>query len=341
MKTDMESSIAIEDRAAAWLTQRDSGEWTDADRHALEKWLGASIAHEVAFIRLEAAWSAADRLQAFGPGVTPGDVPSANTWHLPPTSHVSPRATKHSRRTFLTVAAGIALAIGAASTWYLQMRGPVYRTAVGGLASVPMQDGSRVTLNTDSEIRLAVNQRERAIELDRGEAFFEVAPDPHRPFVVKAGYQRITAVGTKFSVRRSGRNMVQIVVTEGKVRVDGNSSSEPVLLGAGGVARSSTDGLLVQPGGPSKADEYLSWRTGFLVFREVSLAEAVAEFNRYNERKLLVRDPAIVSIPVSGRFRTTNFEAFVRLVQNGFAVRAESSPEGIVLTHRKLQTPAE
>ncbi len=83
----------------------------------------------------------------------------------------------------------------------------------------------------------------------------------------------------------------------------------------------------------------MSWRTGFLVFREVPLAEAAAEFNRYNERKLLVQDATIAAIPVSGRFRTSNFEAFVRLVQSGFPVQARASSEGIILMHRGSSAP--
>lgn len=327
------SSIRIEEQAAAWLTQRDGGEWTEADQHALQSWLDSSTAHEVAFIRLEAIWTAADRLQVLGSGVALDNVSPPNTWHLPPAPTIQAPAAKTSSRRFLAVAAGIALALVAVSIWYSQTE-TIYRTAVGGTSSVPMQDGSKVILNTDSEIRLAVTDSERAVHLDRGEAFFEVAPDPARPFVVKAGHQRITAVGTQFSVRRTDRDAVQVVVTEGRVRVDDDSSSKPILLSAGSVASSDAEGLSVQPPERSNVEEQLSWRSGFLVFREASLAEAAAEFNRYNQRKLLVEDPSIANIPVSGRFRITNFEAFVRLVESGFPVQAQKSSDGILLTRR-------
>lgn len=341
MKTAMASSADIEERAARWLTQRDSGEWTGADERALQSWLDMSVAHEVAFIRLEAVWNTADRLQAFGSGVKFGDVPPPDTWHLPPVSPAPARLEKQKNARRIAIAASMVVALACAGLWYLQTRGTTYRTAVGGFSSVPLQDGSRVTLNTDSKIQLDINKRERAVRLERGEAYFEAAPDPQRPFVVKAGSRRITAVGTQFSVRRVGDDDVEVVVTEGRVRVEDDSSAKPVLLDAGGIARAGSGGLRVATQAISQVNDALSWRTGFVVFRDAPLSQAAAEFNRYNTRKLLIQDATIASIPVSGRFRTDNVDAFVRLVQSGFPVQAHASSETILLTHRESPRPAQ
>ena len=128
------------------------------------------------------------------------------------------------RRMFaLAAAATVLLAVGAGVYWTFAPKGERYDTPVGGLASVPMGDGSHVTLNTDSEIRIALTDTERRVELGRGEAYFEVSKDPNRPFVVRAGNKRVIAVGTKFSVRREGDD-IEIVVTEGKVRVEDNTA---------------------------------------------------------------------------------------------------------------------
>ena len=97
--------------------------------------------------------------------------------------------------------------------------GSSFRTAIGAITAVPMSDGSKVTLNTDSQIHIAVTGHERRINLGRGEAFFEVAKDPNRPFVVVAGHCRVVAVGTQFSVWREA-DEVRVVVTEGRVRVE-------------------------------------------------------------------------------------------------------------------------
>jgi len=83
---------------------------------------------------------------------------------------------------------------------------------------------------------------------------------------------------------------------------------------------------------PRFSIEYLSWRSGYLVFHDVPLAEAVAEFNRYNVRKIEIDDSAVAAIKVSGKFRSTNFEAFVRLLEDGFPVRAQTTDDQIILT---------
>src|SRR6202040_1387699 len=117
-------------------------------------------------------------------------------------------------------------------------QGTSYRTAIGGIAAISMKDGSTVTLNTNSEIRVALNETERRVDLERGEAFFEVAKDHNRPFIVRVGDQRVIAVGTKFSVRREP-NHVRVVVTEGRVRLEHSEPQHPAevaWVSAGGVA---------------------------------------------------------------------------------------------------------
>jgi transmembrane sensor len=348
----MDSARKTEERAAAWLAKRDSGHWSDADERELQVWLDASTANTVAFIRLEAVWSEAQRLKALGAGVPPGVVPPPNAWHpsalFEPResaasgvmSRAEPASTTHlPRRSWLryAVAAGVVLAVVSAFTWYSRTPGPYYRTPVGGLASVPMTDGSKVTLNTDSAIRLAVTEKERGVLLERGEAFFEVAKDPARPFVVSAGHKRVIAVGTKFSVRRNGED-VRVFVTEGKVRLEDDLLAESPpeqqgsVLAAGSVARAGDSGVLVQEKPLAEVEDYLSWRSGYVTFHELPLAEAVAEFNRYNERKIVIEDPQVAAIRVSGKFRSNRFEAFVRLLEEGLPIRAQREQDRIVLT---------
>jgi transmembrane sensor len=223
-----------------------------------------------------------------------------------------------------------------------------------------MSDGSKVILNTDSAIRLAVTQEERRVQLERGEAFFEVAKDPGRPFVVSAGSRRVIAVGTKFSVRRTGDD-VRVFVTEGKVRFEDDSlgavprdSAKPAnpssdaarnagsasasrdesatLLAAGAVARAGNSGVIVQEKPLSEVEDYLSWRSGYLTFRDIPLADAVAEFNRYNEQKIVIQDPAVAAIRFSGKVRPTSFEGFVRLLEDAFPIHAEHVEGRIILT---------
>lgn len=347
----MERSREVEQRAGTWLAKRESGNWSAEDEARFAQWLGASTANRVAFLRQEAAWEHASRLQALKGHTPSGTVPSPDDWRLEPfVSDGSPTARRtadsgHARKRWIgrALAASFVLAVAGALTWYVSTRGPYYDTPVGGLASVPMTDGSKVTLNTDSAIRLAVTETERRVELERGEAFFEVAKDPGRPFVVSAGNKRVVAVGTKFSVRRNGDDL-RVFVTEGKVRFeddtlgteskDSSSSTDsaPQLLAAGTITRAGDSGVIVQEKPLPEVEDYLSWRSGYLTFRDIPLAAAVAEFNRYNERKIVIQDPAVAAIRFSGKVRPTSFEGFVRLLQDAFPIRAEHVDGRIVLT---------
>jgi transmembrane sensor len=243
------------------------------------------------------------------------------------------------RRLRFVAVATLLLVIGVGAYLKFAPNGELYATPIGGLASVPMADGSQVILNTDSQIRIALTDTERRVELGHGEAFFEVSKDPRRPFVVRAGDKRVIAVGTKFSVRREGDD-IEIVVTEGKVRVEDGAAgqdsrvggSADVFLTPGSIARADDAGVLVQRRTLPEAEEHLSWRMGRLMFRNQGLAEAIAEFNRYNTRKIVIQDPAIAHLKIEGNFRATNVEAFVRLLESGFPVRAEVRTDQILLT---------
>jgi transmembrane sensor len=209
-----------------------------------------------------------------------------------------------------------------------------YTTVIGGLQAIPLSDGSRVTLNTDSEVHIALREHERVVEIDRGEAFFEVAQDAARPFIVKAGERRVIAVGTQFSVRRDDTD-VRVVVTEGTVRYEGHPvdapSAERVLLPAGSVADIRGNAVQVRRLPPDQAEQNLTWRSGFLTFHNTPLAEAVAEFNRYNTRKIVIEDPAIATVEVGGVFRAGNVRRFVQLLEQGFGVQAKAQADRIVL----------
>jgi transmembrane sensor len=381
MRSNMgtERTHKIDAVASDWLIRRESGAWSAADEARLDEWLNASTLNRVAFLRLELAWENAARLKALGAGITGDRPPPPGRWNLTPffDSHASesldndpetvlsepasarptieespyltpsPAAGRTNplgfgrRKLALSAAAALLFAVGGGLYLAFAPNGERYATPVGGLASVPMADGSNVTLNTDSQIRIALTDTERRVELGHGEAFFEVSKDPKRPFVVGAGDKRVIAVGTKFSVRRDGDD-IEIVVTEGKVRVEGGAAgqgsrvggSADVFLTPGSIARADEAGVLVQRKTLPEAEEQLSWRTGWLMFRNQGLADAIAEFNRYNVRKIVIQDPAIASLKIEGNFRATNVEAFVRLLESGFPVRAEVRADQILLTAR-------
>lgn len=317
----MQSSRQIESIAADWLARRDRGNWSEADDAELDAWLDASTAHRISYLRLEAAWSDANRLQALGAGATAPPAPL-------------PRRSL-SRVSSLALAASVLLGAVISVGLYISADpDSYYRTAVGVIESVPLPDGSTVTLNTDTEVRVALSGNERRVDLARGEALFEVSANPEHPFVVLAGEQRVVAIGTRFSVRRDARGL-RVVVTEGKVRVeDAAESAErpfPTELPAGTLARSNSAGVLVREVSTDELEGFLSWRNGFITFRDTPLADAIDEFNRYNARQIDIYDPTVADIRIGGRFRATNIDAFLSLLEEGFAVRVEARGDRLVL----------
>lgn len=349
----MTSSSQIERTAAAWLARRDAGGWSPDDPAALEAWLEQATAHRVAFLRLEEAWRRADRLRALGAGRSDPMPPARGEWTFTPFGRpheaavvrAAParRSGRFARRLsggMIAATACLLLATIVWAAWPRQLRTETasFATAVGALREVPLADGSRIILSSDSLVQVAYSDDERHIELKRGEAFFEVTKDPGRPFTVVAGERRVTAVGTRFDVRRD-RADLRVVVTQGVVRLEAQARADgqrqPVtLLPAGSVAMARGDEVAVQTGPVAQAEDRLRWRSGFLVFHDTPLSTAVAELNRFNTRKILVGDPVAGALRIGGNFRWSNAEAFVRLLQQGFPVRVERRADAIVLHHR-------
>ncbi|MGS1077057.1 FecR family protein [Pseudoxanthomonas beigongshangi] len=363
----MASSRQIEQAAAAWLARRESGAWAGTDQAGLDAWLAESTAHRVAFLRLESTWNESGRLTALGAGQAPGAAPPRGQWSASPLDRPAParapmasaqsptggppdlarlvfaprgkeRPARWPRLLAATFTGALALAgagLGAHHYFYGVTEQASYATALGDLNRVPLSDGSGATLSSDSRIAVSLSRRERHIELQRGEAFFEAAKDPHRPFVVSAGPRQVVAVGTRFAVRRDGPDL-RVVVTEGTVRLEASPDAQghpqpTTLLPAGSLAIASRNGVVVRTGSVADAERLVDWRSGFVTFRDTSLAEAASEFNRYNARKLVMGDADVGALRVGGNFRWSNVDAFVRLLEQGFPVRAEAGADRIVL----------
>ena len=225
------------------------------------------------------------------------------------------------------------------SAWQLGGRDQSsHASALGQVLEVALADGSRATLSSDSRLEVRMDRGERHVSITRGEAFFEVAHDARRPFVVEADGHRAVAVGTRYAVRRDA-DTLRVVVTEGRVRLESapepDGTARPVaLLPAGSVATAGRNGVLVRSLPLEEVRRYTDWREGFLAFDDVSLAQAAGEFNRFNARRLELADPALAELRIGGNFRWANLDGFVGLLEQGFPVRAERHPDRIVLHAR-------
>jgi transmembrane sensor len=305
----MSPASKTEEAAALWLLRRGGEGWSDADQAELDGWLNEASENRVAFWRLEYGWEKADRLAALGKKAAPARRPA-----------------RIGARVWLPLAAAVAACAVIAGLTVPDLLGPrAYTTAVGGQQTVPLSDGTRVELNTGTKLRVAVNNKARAVWLDKGEAYFEVARDPSRPFVVHAGPRRITVLGTKFSVRREG-DRVEVAVVEGKVKVEQAAPTQPTppaFVTRGDLIVAEGDSNLLAVKSVQRVNEELSWRHGRLTFDQVTLSEAVSEFNRYNHKQLVITDPQAATLRIGGSFEAGNIEAFTRLLQRGFSLKIE------------------
>lgn len=357
--TTMSSSTEIEIAAAAWFAEREAEGWTVERQNELDAWLEQSTAHRIAFLRVSEAWKRFGDLDAPTMNRTPGAIPDRGGWvwcslpqdaerslsgervdvHQNPPLEVRRTVAFASRalspRIWRSSAAAVTLAVLAAiglTSWYVAHQSTSYRTEVGQIRSVPLEDGSHVTLDTGSRIEVAVRADERRIDLIGGDAYFEVAKDPARPFVVSVERARVVAVGTQFYVERDDNGFI-VLVTEGKIRLERPAES-PQEVSAGSEARLDSSGLRMSHPTDTEVEETLGWRNGYLLFRDTSLVEAVAKFNRYTHKKMLIEDPSIAGIRIGGHFRLDDVQGFLWLLKSGFPINVDERGDRIVLTKR-------
>jgi len=206
-----------------------------------------------------------------------------------------------------------------------------YQTPIGGRRTIALADGTKVELNTDTRLRVRITANTRSVWLERGEAFFAVAHDPQHRFVVHVGERDVAALGTQFSVHRDG-DRVEVAVVEGRVEVEdvkGVAAVSPVIVTRGDTVVTEGSSVHVAANSIEHVDEALSWRRGVLTFDQLTLAEAASQFNRYNQKKLIITDPAVGSVRIGGRFDANNVQAFAHLLHEGFGLTIED--EGTVL----------
>lgn len=327
-ESQQSTAAAIEAEAAAWLARRDRG-LSDAERLAFEQWRDESSRHAVAWLRLQAAWGQADRLAALKAepakrrGRSSGRA-GLKAWVV---------KARHAGAT-AQVAAGIAacvLLVGGGHFAKIQVWGSPLSTPVGGRMVEPLSDGSRVEINTDSRIRVSVNGLRRKVWIDRGEAYFDIAPDASLPFVIQAGERRITVVGTRFSVYR-GDDDVTVRVTEGLVVVKASAEGEAVRAAPGDEVRVAGGALRRVHRGVGALQDEMSWRSGRLMFQNATLGEVAQQFNRYNTRKLRVADADVAAIRVGGAFTASNVAGFAGLLRDSYDLRADSRGDEIIIS---------
>ena len=264
----------------------------------------------VAYLRVDSAWGKANRLSAL---------------RIPKTESIMSRA----RPVVLRVAAAFAvvaiLGVVAASL-IPRPQDRMYSTQVGGRETVSFADGTKVELNTNTVLRARMTTDQRIVWLEKGEAYFQVKHDRAHPFIVFAGNRRVTDLGTRFVVRREDKKF-QVAVVQGKVWFDDSdaqTASQSALLTSGDVVTANANSVVVRREPVGAIATELSWRQGLLVFNHTSLADAVAQINRYNAAKLVIADEDIARLQIGGTFRATDPALFARAASTMLGLHIEN-----------------
>ncbi len=323
------------DQAAAWFARQRAGPWSDAQAAEFAAWLKAEPAHTAAWTQYQRLWS---RLEAVR------DHPAILAIREQARRTAERQSCLHNRRRAAAALAASVL-VGVGALWAVKdsvmlafrpaplAQAPVAATPasalirnastdIGERSLLVLADGSKVTLNTASAVRSDYSGRERRVTLVKGEAFFDVAKDPTRPFIVSAGSRQVIAVGTAFDVRLQDRQL-KVTLVEGKVRIITASASAATSAPAQAVAAVNLEAgtaLIARDDGEAQIERLdtgraTSWRSGKLVFEGEKLADVVAEMNRYSREQLVIAEPALQQRMVSGVFEPTDGAAFAKALE--------------------------
>jgi transmembrane sensor len=317
----MSTARDIDARAAEWIERRHFGQWNEDDQSQLEAWLAEAIANRVAYVRLNSSWQRTGRLAALR-GAAP-ETPKAAPL----------QQTPHPFRFLPRIAAGFAIvaAVSAGVAYYaVRDNTTTYATTVGGREILSLADGSQIELNTDTVLRVSNRTGAREVWLDKGEAYFRIVHDAARPFTVTAQGRRITDLGTEFTVRQEAGRL-KIAVLEGRVQVEESANKSPVLT-AGDTAIATRETVSVSRKATRKLSTELAWRRGMIVFDNVTLGQAAAEFNRYNRTQIVIADPAVARMKIAGTFPINGVKGFSDLTRHVLGLRVETHGQEISIS---------
>ncbi len=318
----------IEDEAIEWFVKM-RGEDAVQLRRAFEDWLGQAPEHRRAYEWAEAHFGQAERLK---------ESKKLSRWGLP------------RPRTWLVASAAVAAAIAlvavlrpadetmppAPEPHTAQTDNPL-KTEPGEIRTYSLADGSKVTLDADSRVEVAMNEAERRLRLRQGKARFAVAADP-RPFVVEAGSGAVEARQAVFDVSYGDHEQVMVHLVSGQADI--RAMAQPAVytvvgrpLLAGQPVRYPVETFRPEPVTDTGTDRR-DWPEGWVEYRSVPLDALIADANRYADRPIIIDDAGTGDLRASGRFKLTDTETFVSRIAEVFDLKVSHEPDGIHLRRR-------
>lgn len=314
------------DTALEWFVRLRDPELADAARAEFAAWRDADPRHAAAYRQVEALWSALDELPpAQRPG-EPGPQP-AGVVALRPRGRSLARPLRR-----LAQAAAVVLVLVGAGYLLANPTAPDalladLSTGVGERLQQRLEDGSQVDLDAATALSVDYTDGQRLITLHGGEAYFEVAGDPERPFVVQTALGRVHALGTAFAVKADG-GIVDVVVTESRVAVT-HTAGQRIELSAGQSLRllaAGPDTVVTRDPG-----RVLAWREGRLEFRDTPLAEVVATLERHRHGRIVLTDAGLGDLRVTGAFAADRGDRTLAAIEAAFPVQITYLTDYIVL----------
>ena len=331
------SAEDIEEEAALWVARLRTGGLGQEEIAAFEAWRAASDRHARAFEDLEASWGelgALEELNDLGRSVL--DLgPERVTWYR--------------RRSFMAMAATFAVAVIGAAVYSTSvpsglMHHEQLATAVGEQKTISLPDGSTIQLNTDGALAVDYDRDAREIRLSKGEAHFNVARDPARPFTVLTDNGSVTAVGTAFTVRLRDNARLEVTVAEGRVALAAptipheqdapreivHAASPVAELTKGQIALFQTHVEEIAHVSEAELNRKLSWRQGMLAYAGESLEDVIADVSRYTSIEIEIADPHLSDVMIQGYFKVGETEALFEMLELTFGIRVERIDEAHV-----------
>jgi transmembrane sensor len=341
----------IRDEAVEWFVAFCEEEVKPRACEEFNAWLRRSPEHVRAYLRISAFWEdAADLRRHTLHGIeelverarAESNVVALNDSTERPTSKASGTPGKSGALGWIAGLAATCAGVGLVG-WLVIDRTPSYSTAIGEQRTITLPDGSTVELNARSRVTVHFTRATREVNLVQGQALFRVAKDPARPFIVVSAATDIRAVGTEFDVYRK-RNETVVTVVTGQVAVSEIQAGEPVqtmppprgtdvatVLVSAGQQFVATPRALDAPQ-PVNTATATAWTEGKLVFDSVTLKDVLDEFNRYLPRPLVLTDPKLLGVHISGVFSVTESQQFLEFLHRRFGTVAHETDSEIHIT---------
>ncbi|EIC30422.1 FecR family protein [Methylomicrobium album] len=315
----MESELNdnIDEQAVAWFIRLRADNVSNEDRKSFDRWLEQAADHRRAFDEVCAMW---------------GDTALLNSLRINAKLHrITPKPPKKrylNPKIALALAACLVLAVPLAGRMRILLRAD-YTSAMGERKTVLLEDGSTAMLNTDSAIAVNMKDGKRSVELFKGEVFFDVKPDPSRPFLVRADHSTTRVLGTRFFVNHR-KESDEIKVLSGRVEVsDSQIWKDPVVLGEDEAVTVYEASL----GHPRKLDSKLStsWINGFLVYENETLEALVEAINRYRPGMVFFKDASLRQLKINGRLSIRESHDMLKVLQRTMGIKMTYVTDWVVI----------